>query len=186
MIKVLDRLLLFLYTLIIGISVVFFLVASFGLVPIETSGNFLRNLYYEGSTAYPAIAIGLFVLVVTLRFFYVSIRRGRGQVPSIDQRSDIGDIRISLETVENLALKSAGRVKGVKDMKAKVSVSDAGLDIVIRTIVDGESSIPELSEEMQRYVKTHIEDITGIPVAGVSVFVANVMHSQTSFKSRVE
>lgn len=185
MIKVLDRLLLFLYTLIIGISVVFFLTASFGWVPIETSGNFVRNLYYEGSTAYPAIAIGLFVLLVTCRFFFVSVRRGRGQVPSIDQRTDYGDIRISLETVENLALKSAGRVRGVKDMKAKVSVSDAGLDIVIRAVVDGESSIPELSEEMQRSVKNHIEEITGIPVAGVSVFVANVMQSQ-AFKSRVE
>lgn len=185
MIKVLDRLLLFLYTLIIGISVVFFLTASFGLIPIDTTGRFVRNLYYEAPTAYPAIAIGLFVLLVTCRFFYVSVRRGRGQAPSIDQRTDYGDIRISLETVENLALKSAGRVRGVKDMKAKVAVIDAGLDIVIRAVVDGESSIPELSEEMQRAVKGHVEDITGIPVAGVSVFVANVMQSQT-FKSRVE
>lgn len=184
-IKVLDRLLLFLYTLIIGISVVFFLTAAFGWVPIETSGNLLRDLYYEGSVAYPAIAVGLFVFLVTLRFFYVAVRRGRGQTPSIDQRTDFGDIRISLETVENLALKSAGRVRGVKDMKARVSVSDAGLDIVVRAIVDGENSIPELSEEMQRSVKGHIEDITGIPVANVSVFVANVMQSQT-FKSRVE
>ncbi|MEF3301930.1 alkaline shock response membrane anchor protein AmaP [Paenibacillus sp. GYB003] len=185
MIKVLDRLLLFLYTLIIGISVVFFLTASFGWVPIETSGDFLRNLYYEKSTAYPAIAIGLFVLLVTCRFFYVAVRRGKGQIPSIDQRTDFGDIRISMETVENLALKAAGRVRGVKDMKAKVSVSDAGLEIVIRSFVDGESSIPDLSEEMQRSVKSHIEDITGIPVANVSVFVANVVQSQT-FKSRVE
>ncbi|GAA3405459.1 alkaline shock response membrane anchor protein AmaP [Paenibacillus hodogayensis] len=185
MIKVLDRLLLFLYTLIIGVSVVFFLTASFGWVPIDTSANFLRNLYYEGSTAYPAIAIGLFVLLVTCRFFFVAVRRGRGQAPSIDQRTDFGDIRISLETVENLSLKAAGRVRGVKDMKARVSVSDAGLDVVIRAVVDGENSIPELSEEMQRSVKGHIEEITGIPVANVSVFVANVMQSQT-FKSRVE
>ncbi|PYI55053.1 alkaline shock response membrane anchor protein AmaP [Paenibacillus flagellatus] len=186
MIKVLDRLLLFLYTLIIGIGVVFFLVASFGWLPIESAENFVSNLYYEGSTAYPAIAIGLFVLLATCRFFYVSVRRGRGQVPSIDQRTDVGDIRISLETVENLSLKAAGRVRGVKDLKARVSVNDAGLDIVLRAVVDGESSIPELSEEMQRSVKSHIEDITGIPVANVSVFIANVMQSSHTFKSRVE
>jgi uncharacterized alkaline shock family protein YloU len=186
LIKVLDRLLLFLYTLIIGISVVFFLIATFGLVPIDDTERFLRNLYYEGNVAYPAIAIGLFVFLVTLRFFYVSIRRGRGQAPSIDQRTDIGDIRISLDTVENLALKAAGRVRGVKDLKARVSIGGSGLDIVIRSVVDGENSIPELSEEMQRTVKTHIEDVTGIPVAGVSVFIANVVHTQTTFKSRVE
>lgn len=177
--------LLFLYTLIVGISVVFFLTASFGWVPIEKTLSFVRNLYYEPPVAYPAIALGLIVLAATLRFFFVAVRPGRGQAPSIDQRTDFGDIRISLETVENLALKSAGRVRGVRDMKAKVAVSDAGLDIVIRVVVDGESSIPELSEEMQRSVKTHVEEVTGIPVAVVSVFVANVMQSQT-FKSRVE
>ncbi|MEF3313105.1 alkaline shock response membrane anchor protein AmaP [Paenibacillus sp. GYB004] len=185
MIKVMDRLLLFLYTLIIGISVIFFLVVSFGWVPFATSENFLNNLYYEGTVAYPAIAVGVFVLLVTFRFFYVSVRRGRGQVPSIDQRTDFGDIRISLETVENLSLKSAGRVRGVKDLRARVSVTDAGLDVVIRAVVDGENSIPDLSEEIQRSVKTHIEDVTGIPVAKVSVFIANVVQSQT-FKSRVE
>lgn len=186
MIKVLDRLLLFLYTLIAGVGVVFFLVAAFGWVPISTSQRFLNDLYFEGSTAYPAIAVGLFVLLVSCRFFYVSVRRGRGHVPSIDQRTDFGDIRISLETVENLSLKAAGRIRGVKDLKARVSVSDAGLDLVIRALVDGESSIPDLSEEMQRSVKTHVEDITGIPVANVSVFIANVMQSSPTFKSRVE
>jgi len=183
--KVVDRLLLFLYTLIIGVSVVFFLIALFGWVPFETSSDFLNRLYYDGSVAYPAIAVSLFALLVSCRFFYVSVRRGRGQVPSIDQRTDYGDIRISLETVENLALKSAGRVLGVKDLKARVSVTDAGLHLMIRAAVDGESSIPELSEEMQRLVKGHVEEITGIPVANVSVFIANVIQAHT-FKSRVE
>jgi uncharacterized alkaline shock family protein YloU len=186
LIKVLDRLLLFLYTLIIGIATVVFLVASFGWLPHESAQQFVHHLYFEGSTAYPAIAIALFVLVATCRFFYVAVRRGRGLPPSIDQRTDYGDIRISMDTVENLALKAAGRIRGVKDLKARVSVNDAGLDIVIRALVDGESSIPDLSEEMQRSVKQHIEDITGIPVAGVSVFVANVMQTSHTFKSRVE
>jgi uncharacterized alkaline shock family protein YloU len=38
---------------------------------------------------------------------------------------------------------------------------------------------------MQRGVKEHVEDITGIPVASVTVYVANVVQSQ-SFKPRVE
>jgi uncharacterized alkaline shock family protein YloU len=173
------------YTVFVGVALVFLLVAAFGLVPIETAGDFLYDLYYTESVAYPIIALAVFTLLVTCRFFYVAIRRGRSQVPSIDQRTDFGDIRISLETVENLSLKAAGRVRGVKDLKARVSVTDAGLEIMIRALVDGENSIPDLSEEVQRSVKGHLEDVTGIPVAQVSVFVANVTQS-TSFKSRVE
>ncbi len=185
MVKILDRLLLFVYTVFVGVALVFLLVAAFGFVPIETAGDFLYDLYYTESVAYPIIALAVFTLLVTCRFFYVAIRRGRSQVPSIDQRTDFGDIRISLETVENLSLKAAGRVRGVKDLKARVSVTDAGLEIMIRALVDGENSIPDLSEEVQRSVKGHLEDVTGIPVAQVSVFVANVTQS-TSFKSRVE
>jgi uncharacterized alkaline shock family protein YloU len=184
-VKILDRLLLFIYTLFVGVALVFLLVAAFGFVPIDTAGDFVYDLYYTESVAYPIIALALFTLLVTCRFFYVAIRRGRSQVPSIDQRTDYGDIRISLETVENLSLKAAGRVRGVKDLKARVAVTDAGLEIMIRALVDGENSIPDLSEEVQRSVKGHLEDVTGIPVAQVSVFVANVTQS-TSFKSRVE
>ncbi|HZG55374.1 alkaline shock response membrane anchor protein AmaP, partial [Paenibacillus sp.] len=104
---------------------------------------------------------------------------------SIDQRTEFGDIRISLETVENLALKAANRVRGVKELRARVRVDDSGLDIQLRSVVDGESSIQQLTEEMQRGVKEHVEDITGIPVATVTVYVANVVQSQ-SFKARVE
>lgn len=185
MVKILDRLLLFIYTVIVGVGLIFLLGAACGFVPYDTAGKFLLDLYYEQSVAYPIIALALFTLLVSCRFFYVAVRRGRSQVPSIDQRTDFGDIRISLETVENLSLKAAGRVRGVKDLKARVSVTDAGLEIVIRALVDGETSIPDLSEEVQRSVKGHLEDVTGIPVSRVSVFVANVTQT-TTFKSRVE
>jgi uncharacterized alkaline shock family protein YloU len=52
--------------------------------------------------------------------------------------------------------------------------------------VDGEASIPAITEEMQSAVKSHVEEITGIPVASVSVFVANVSQTTPTFKSRVE
>jgi uncharacterized alkaline shock family protein YloU len=117
--------------------------------------------------------------------FYISVRRGSSQAPSIKQRTDFGDIQISLETVENLSLKAAGRIRGMKDLKSRIRVTDAGLEIIIRSFVDGESSIPNVSEEVQKAVKSHIEEITGIPVALVSVYVANITQTQ-SFRSRVE
>lgn len=85
-----------------------------------------------------------------------------------------------------MSLKAASRSRGVRDLRARVKVNQAGLEIVIRAIVDGETPIPALTEEMQANVKRHIEDITGIPVAFVSVFIANIQQSSPTFKSRVE
>lgn len=59
------------------------------------------------------------------------------------------------------------------------------MEIVVRALVDGETSIPALTEEVQKQVHDHVEEITGIPVSYVSVYIANLVHSP-AVKSRVE
>lgn len=187
MAKIIDRLLLFLLSLLIIGCTCLMLLAAFGVVPYDRTVEFMHNVYYETKSAVWFIVISMIVLIIGIRMFYIVVRPSSVNSPSIDQRTDYGDIRISVDTVENLALKAAQRTRGVKDMKARVTVSPSGLEIIIRTLVDGEISIPSLSEEIQSTVKTHIEEVTGIPVASVSVFVANIIQAnQPAFKSRVE
>ncbi|MCE5173187.1 alkaline shock response membrane anchor protein AmaP [Paenibacillus profundus] len=177
--RIVDRLLLFVYSFVIGAISVAAILAALGLMgrPIDFTEPFLIQ------TTVIATAAVLFLLSV--RFFYVSIRRERASLPSIDQRTDIGDIKISLETIENVALKAAARVRGVKDLKARIRTNEAGLDIMIRTVVDGETAIPSMTEEVQCQVRDYVQEITGIPVSYVSVYVANIVQTQT-FKARVE
>jgi uncharacterized alkaline shock family protein YloU len=184
--KIIDRLLLFILSLTIICSACLILLAAFGVVPYDNTINFAHNVYYETKTAVWFIIASMIILLIGVRMFYIAVRPSSVNTPSIDQRTDFGDIRISVDTVENLALKAAQRSRGVKDLKARVSISPNGLEIIIRTLVDGESSIPSLTEDIQRTVKTHIEEVTGIPVASVSVFVANVIQANQAFKSRVE
>jgi uncharacterized alkaline shock family protein YloU len=185
-VKIVDRLLLLLYSLLIFVASGVLLFVSSSWISISSSKEALDRLYYDKGPAYTTIIVCIIVLLISVRFLYISLRTGRVQVPSIDQRTEFGDIRISIETVENLSLKAAGRTRGVKDLKSRVRVNQSGLEIMIRTVVDGESSIPEITEEMQSSVKSYIEDITGIPVASVTVFVANIVQSSPTFKSRVE
>lgn len=186
MVKVLDRLLLFIFSLAVLIATFILLFAAFGLISFETAGNFAHDVYYDLRTAIIFISSTVVATLLSLRFLYLSVRRGKASSPSIDQRTEFGDIRISLDTVENLSLKAAGRTRGVQDLRARVKVNQSGLEIVIRAIVDGENSIPAMTEEMQANVKRHIEEITGIPVAFVTVFIANIQQSSPTFKSRVE
>ncbi|MBP1155136.1 MULTISPECIES: alkaline shock response membrane anchor protein AmaP [unclassified Paenibacillus] len=186
MVKVLDRLLLLLFSCAILIASIVLLFSAFGLISTDAAENFVHDVYYDLDTAVIFISITFAVALISIRFLYLAVRRGKSDVPSIDQRTEFGDIRISLDTVENLSLKAAGRTRGVKDLRSRVKVNQSGLEIVIRAIVDGESSIPALTEEIQGHVKNHIEDITGIPVAHVTVFIANIQQSSPTFKSRVE
>jgi uncharacterized alkaline shock family protein YloU len=185
-VRLVDKLLLFLYSLVIFIVSCFVLSAVWNFIPISSSKHTVDSVYVEKGPAYATIAVTLIILLISIRFLYISLRRGRSQAPSIDQRTEYGDIRISIETVENLALKAAGRIRGVKDLRARVKVNQSGLEITVRAIVDGDSSIPELTEEMQSAVKRYLEEITGIPVDSVTVFVANIEQTSPTFKSRVE
>jgi uncharacterized alkaline shock family protein YloU len=183
--RVADKLFLFLYSVaVLILSGIGLIVAMEWMAP-AFAESFVDAIYMPGPAKYAAIAVCAALILLSIRFLFVSLRRSRERTGSIDQRTEFGDIRISLETVENLALKAANRVRGVKDLRARVRVDDSGLDIQLRSVVDGESSIQQLTEEMQRGVKEHVEDITGIPVASVTVYVANVVQSQ-SFKPRVE
>ncbi|MFC4599193.1 alkaline shock response membrane anchor protein AmaP [Cohnella hongkongensis] len=187
MTKVLDRLLLLLYSLAIGVASIVAIVAASG----GFSEAWLREVVSDftggvRAVQWTVIAVSILLLIVSLRFLIVSVRRDGHTAPSINQRTEHGDIRISVETVENLALKAASRTRGVKDLRARVRVSEAGLGIMIRAFVDGEGSIPALSEEMQRTVAQQVEEATGIPIAEVSVFIANVTQAPATFKSRVE
>ncbi len=187
MIKVLDRLLLFLYSVAIGAASIITIVAASG----GFSEKWLKDVVsdFTGESRIvqgSVIIVAIIIMLISLRFFIVSVSRGGSSAPSINQRTEHGDIRISVETVENIALKAASRTRGVKDLKARVRVAESGLEILIRAFVDGEGSIPTLSEEMQRTVSQQIEEATGIPVAEVSVFIANVTQAPTTYKSRVE
>lgn len=187
MIRVLDRLLLFLYSIAVGAAAILAIVAASG----GFSPSFLARFAAEftgGDRVVQGAVIGVSIaaLLLSLRFFIVSISRSGSSAPSIVQKTGHGDIRISVETVENLALKAASRIRGAKDLKARVRVADAGLQILILAFVDGDVSIPSLSEEMQRSVAQQVEEATGIPVAEVSVYIANVTQAPASFKSRVE
>ncbi|KHF32499.1 hypothetical protein CM49_05272 [Paenibacillus sp. P1XP2] len=77
------------------------------------------------------------------------------------------------------------RIRGAKDLKARIRVSEAGLEIKIRAVVEGDVSIPTMTTDIQKQVHDYLQETTGIPVSNVAVYIANVAQS-TAMKSRVE
>lgn len=180
--KFIDKVFLFLYSLAIGIGAVFAALIGFRFFDENTLDMQIRSIMTDDTTAYTVAAVAVIIFLISLRLFVISVRRAKGKLPSIEQRTDLGDVSISVDTVENLALKAAGRIRGSRDIKARVKMTDNGLELMMRTYVDGDFPIPALSQEMQASVKEHIESITGIPVANVSVYVANVHHAPNTVK----
>lgn len=116
----------------------------------------------------------LVVLLACVYFAKVTRRRKEPAIEGITQRTAYGDVLISLDTIENVALKVASRTRSMYDWKAQVRVGEQGIALSFEAYVDGEAEIPPMSEDVQRAVKEAVERIAGVPVTTVGIRILNM------------
>lgn len=179
-----DRFILTLYSMALTIISVFLIALSLRLVPIQIVENAVYGLYASNQISIVYLVAAIIFLVISLRFLTYGFRRKR-QSPFIAQRGEIGEIRITLDTIESITSRSSRKVRGVKELKAKVRPTETGAVIHLKVSVDGETSIPQLTEDLQKNVKHDVEQIAGIHVDTVTVLVSDVVKTQVT-RARVE
>ncbi|MGI6778075.1 MAG: alkaline shock response membrane anchor protein AmaP [Acetivibrionales bacterium] len=137
----------------------------------------------KGSTIVMFIIAFIFFLI-SLVFLLSGLKSGRNK-KSVGRQTNIGEINISLSTIESIVLAASKRVSGIKETRANVYKKDDKVSIVVSMIVYPEINIPELSESMQEKVKKEVEDISGVSVSDVKIVVENI-HAGSIIKQRVE
>lgn len=176
--NLLPRFLLWLYALGVAVSSAVVLLQYFGF---EVLGrNFV--IYEEG-----AGAALLFLLISIFFLFYRT--KGRGRDPqTITQKAEHGDIKITYDTLEQLATRAAGKVRGIADLNTRVRALENGsLRIAVRFSIQPDFDIPKTTAELQEAIKQHIESIAGITVDQVLVYVTQLAAApKEAAKKRVE
>ncbi|GAB6156896.1 hypothetical protein JCM39194_00960 [Desulfotomaculum varum] len=171
MVSPFDRGLLFLYTLVMT-----FFCAMLLLI---VTGWWQQPLYFLWQSGYAyelqiylAALLGL-LLLAGLRLLWVAlVRRESGKAVVHDYM--LGQVRISLQAIENLVKKAVYQIAGVKDVKPRVTQTPGGMGLHIRAIVAPDISIPEVSRQIQHRVQEYIAQTTGITVSDIKVIVENI------------
>lgn len=108
---------------------------------------------------------------------------------------EVGIVKISDEVVEVIAGLAAAEIKGVVGMSAslvggisqmlsgkknlskgvKVNLGEDNASIDLYLVVKYGVKIPEIADAVQKNVKKAVESMTGLSVAGVNVYVQNVI-----------
>ncbi len=131
----------------------------------------------------------IFMFLFELIFFVLSIIflfsgfRSNKERKVISKYSNLGEIKISLISIESISLATAKKLNSIKDIKAHVSKDQDNVIITLKIIVNPEINIPMLSEDLQTKVKKAVEESTNIKVTTIKVLVDNI---STGYKSRVE
>lgn len=183
--KYFDHILIKVFSFIILIITVILLIFGFGFFQLELY-EFLDHFYMSAETRLIYILFLLLLAGLCLRFLLLGT--GNGAVSqTINLRTDLGETRISIQALENIASKFVQKVPGVREWQVRLRISEVeGHQYFVKIIVDGEVPLPELTEQIQRELKANVERIAGIEINKVFVMVSDISSSTTARTRRVE
>ena len=119
---------------------------------------------YVGA-AIALIAVGILVLVV--EFLYAVRAAAPGMV--LLRSEDEGVVRISLESVRQLAERTCQGNRSVRRSRCAVKMTDGGLHVQCAVDLNMAAAVPAEGSAIQRDVKEVVERLTGLPVVEVSI-----------------
>jgi uncharacterized alkaline shock family protein YloU len=173
-----HRLLLLIFSLIVlALSGTGALIAlDVGLGKEETVTRWMTEVYHDSQIRWPLLGISLVLILVALRVV-IELSRNRNRDRGVDRITEFGHVRISLKTLESLALQAANQMKGIHQLSAQVRQDEthSAVGIGLKLTVDGNMPIQTLSEELQQTVKKHVEEIAGVSVNQISVYIADTV-----------
>ncbi|NSW91353.1 MAG: alkaline shock response membrane anchor protein AmaP [Firmicutes bacterium] len=148
---------------------------------IAINNGVLSNIYYRLDASISSgyystvviIIISLFLLISAIIFLIAGLKTDRDK-KAISKYTNIGEVKISLNSIENIALNAAGKFSGIRDVRAFVSKVDDNVSITIKASVLPDIIIPVISNEIQETVKNAVEESSGVMVADVRVFIENI------------
>ncbi|MGD9678021.1 MAG: alkaline shock response membrane anchor protein AmaP [Vulcanibacillus sp.] len=180
--SIFDRFVLFIFSVAVILLAALSLLTGFGFYSQTYVNTIVDSLYHDYDIKLTFISASIIFVIIGI-FLVIRSMYSKKEMTFSTNSTDYGQIKISLETLENIALGSVLSVKGPKEPKVKVRIEeDESAAFIIKVLVDGETPIPQLSEEIQHNVKDNIEKITGLSVNQVHIVVTNVSNNKINKK----
>jgi uncharacterized alkaline shock family protein YloU len=141
---------------------------SVGLWPIR---DFMADIEFY---RWPWLALlSVLLLIISFKYLFLSIVPPRIQ-STLLKNTDMGMIRVSVNTLDSIAQKAVRNFAEVKDVKTSVIPEMDGVRVRVVLFIMPDVNIPDLTLAVQAKVKEQIEDISGILAKEVQVYVENV------------
>ena len=169
--RLLDRLLIALSGLILLAQAVWIALDATGVVtPVSEVLSWLLNPLSVKKAWFVA---GLCVVLALLGGYGLSVlfRRGKGRHGFVTQRSENGEIAISVKSIEALVTRCAQKHGEITVQSVAVEEARDGLIIRLRALLASGMNIPLAVGSLQKQVKQYITACTGVDVREVRVKV---------------
>ncbi|HOB20142.1 MAG TPA: alkaline shock response membrane anchor protein AmaP [Candidatus Atribacteria bacterium] len=180
--RLFDRVLLSLYTFVIFVLALCLLGISIGLISLDAIADSISSISYGFTFILITSGTALIFIIVSLRLFIAGLI-GRKPASSLLKETEMGSIRVSVNTLDVLAQKAVRSFSEIKDVKTFILIENDGIRVRLKVSTMPDVKMPELTLAIQAKVKEYVEEYSGILVKAVHIYVDNQL---TATKSRVE
>jgi|AGTN01.2.fsa_nt_gi Protein of unknown function (DUF322). len=180
--RIFMRIVLTLYILFVIIVAGITLACTWMFIAKDFPANWLDMLYTDANIRLLVSVIGVAVILISVALMFSGIRKRRPKTAFIADTGS-GSVLITINALEEMAIRHMLSSEAVRTVKAKVKVRDAKANITGRLAVAEGTNIPETLTTLQKSLTEHIETLAGIKVGKISLLVEKT--SQIA-KARVE
>lgn len=125
--------------------------------------------------AFVYMIVGVLLVLLSLIVLFAGGNKSEAKVQFIVRETELGELKISDETIKGLGLSALEKYSELKDVALKVKLSKEGqMDIEVRAKINNDSNIPEITENAQKGVKENIESCSGLPVQSVKMEITSL------------
>ncbi len=178
--RIADRILLTLYTIVMAAVSVLIVCFVAGMFPVAAIADYLHMIPGRWEFA----VIGVLIFILSIRLLVAGVTRV-GPKDIVVHIGDEGVVRVSMAAVEKFVEKTAAQVRGVHNVKTWVNASGDMLKVKITAGVLPEANIPEISKIVQDKIKTSVKETVGREVSEVEI-IFNTISYEAKSKQRFE
>ncbi|HBM80160.1 MAG: alkaline shock response membrane anchor protein AmaP [Clostridiales bacterium] len=169
--NIFSRIILSIYMLVMIFVSICIVLLPFNLIPIRSISNYIGGNIYNN---WYISLIGLLLLAVSVELLLSMTKGGNHSSRGIIKPAENGDIKISVETFESLALRAVKQISGIRDVKVRVLLREDGISVLVKLLIMPDINIPNIVQEAQDKIKEYIESLTEVGVKDVVVDVDNI------------
>lgn len=190
--KKFDKFILWLFSLIILLIVVFFVLLAFNLFSAREILETIPKKYYNLlSTDKDIVIVSTVVLLIffmlSLKGFLFQSKTKKDKIDGILLENNNGKLLISRETLENLVRDISKKIQGTESIYSKIHLDDNNEIVVnINAVVYQDAVIKEVTKKMQEDIKSAIKQASDLEVSEVNVNIDKISNKVNPDKKQRE
>lgn len=191
--RVLDKFISFIFSLVIIVLAVSVILVSISVVKYAVVDGILTNYVFSETHKLTTILVSILFVLAGLKVTVFSSSLSSGRRKNIYVNTPNGKIQIAQETIEGIAQNVITNYNDVKDVKTAMTKTGKGINLYMGLTMYQNSNITETISKIQEEVKSQIDNITGVKVYNVDVKVRNVVtapvkgtYSKTVGQSKID